>query len=61
MATDVDDIDDTEHVPRPRNKWILYRQEKSRDMLRENPSLSAGEICEFSGTYRVVPTQNGTS
>lgn len=34
-------------IKRPRNSWIIYRSEKSKLLHRNNPTMSAGTICEF--------------
>lgn len=34
-------------IPRPRNSWILYRQEKSKAIVAENPGITAAEVCEY--------------
>nr|QKY89069.1 mating type protein 1-1-3 [Calonectria pauciramosa] len=31
-------------IPRPKNKWILYRQSKSAEVIRLNPGVTATEI-----------------
>jgi hypothetical protein len=31
-------------IPRPRNSWILYRQDRTRDLRAHDPSLTASEI-----------------
>lgn len=38
----------TGHIPRPRNRWILYRQYMSRQLREQDPSLTAGQICASS-------------
>ena len=37
-------------IPRPRNKWIIYRQHKSRVLHEKDPHLTAGEICKYTLT-----------
>ncbi|KAJ2903362.1 hypothetical protein MKZ38_010027 [Zalerion maritima] len=32
------------HIPRPRNKWILYRMHKSQELRKTNPDLKTGDI-----------------
>lgn len=33
-------------IRRPRNSWILYRQEMSKVITAENPGITAAEVCE---------------
>lgn len=35
------------HIKRPRNSWIIYRSEKSRQLHQSNRSLSAADICRL--------------
>jgi hypothetical protein len=39
------------HIPHPCNKWILYRQYKSRETLTSNPRKNASEICRYWPRY----------
>lgn len=32
-------------IKRPRNSWIIYRSEKSRQLHTDRPGMSAGAIC----------------
>lgn len=32
------------HIPRPRNSWIIYRQDRTKDLRAQDPSLTASEI-----------------
>ncbi|CRK40699.1 hypothetical protein BN1708_008291 [Verticillium longisporum] len=42
-----------EHIPRPPNSWILYRQAHSRRIHEESPGMSAGEISkEIAAMWR---------
>ncbi|KAF7548330.1 hypothetical protein G7Z17_g7127 [Cylindrodendrum hubeiense] len=34
------------HIPRPRNKWIMYRQAKSQEIAQQNSGITAAEIYE---------------
>lgn len=34
-------------IPRPPNSWILYRKDKSKELLEANPGMSTGAICKF--------------
>ena len=34
------------HIPRPRNSWIIYRSDKTRELRNMDPSLTASDICE---------------
>lgn len=44
-------------IPRPRNSWILYRQDKSRELRSVDPTLTAGEICKSSAFFHdKIPT-----
>ena len=33
-------------IRRPRNKWIIYRQERCAALHAENPALTAADICK---------------
>lgn len=33
-------------IKRPRNSWIIYRSEKSRQLHTDRPGMSAGAICK---------------
>lgn len=33
------------HIPRPRNSWIIYRGDKTRELRDKDPSLTASDIC----------------
>lgn len=34
-------------IPRPRNVWLLYRSEKSKQIHQSRPNMSAGAICKL--------------
>jgi hypothetical protein len=34
------------HIPRPRNSWIIYRSDKTRELRDMDSSLTASDICE---------------
>ena len=36
-----------EHIPRPRNSWILYRQAMSKELSKQHPGTTASELCKF--------------
>jgi hypothetical protein len=36
----------TEKIPKPRNKWILCRQSKHREIVKQNPGMHISEICK---------------
>ena len=36
----------TEKIPKPRNSWIIYRQDKHSVVLAENPGMHTSKICE---------------
>lgn len=38
----------TKRIKRPRNSWIIYRSEKSKQLHQGSANMSAGLICEFS-------------
>ena len=33
-------------IPRPRNAWIIFRQTQSANIRKNNPSLTAADVCE---------------
>lgn len=35
------------HIKRPRNAWLIFRCEKSKELHKTNPGMSAGKICMF--------------
>lgn len=35
------------HIPRPRNSWIIYRQDRTKDLRAQDASLTASEICKY--------------
>ncbi|KAK1768930.1 high mobility group box domain-containing protein [Phialemonium atrogriseum] len=37
-------------IPRPRNQWIIYRQNRSRQLHEEDPTLTAGQISTIVST-----------
>ncbi|OIW30585.1 hypothetical protein CONLIGDRAFT_713191 [Coniochaeta ligniaria NRRL 30616] len=38
----------TGHIPRPRNSWIIYRSDKTRELRDMNPSLTASDISRIT-------------
>lgn len=34
-------------IPKPRNMWIIYRQEKHKTVLAENPGMHTSSICKW--------------
>jgi len=36
-----------EKIPKPRNKWILYRQSKHQEIVEKYPGMHTSEICKF--------------
>jgi hypothetical protein len=34
-------------IPKPRNKWIIYRQEKHSIVLEKNPGMHTSLICRY--------------
>lgn len=43
------------HIPRPRNSWIIYRSDKTRELRDMDPSLTASDICK-SFCLRILKT-----
>ena len=35
-----------EKIPKPRNMWIIYRQEKHAAVLADNPGMHTSKICK---------------
>lgn len=35
-----------QHIPRPRNSWILYRQAMSKVLSKQHPGTNASELCK---------------
>lgn len=35
-------------IPRPRNTWLVYRSEKSKQIHESRPGMSAGAICKLT-------------
>lgn len=46
-------------IKRPRNSWIIYRSEKSKELHQSRSNMSAGAICElwlaFPSSYKCYP------
>jgi hypothetical protein len=38
-------------IPKPRNIWIMYRQDKHKSVSAENPGMHTSEICKFNILY----------
>jgi hypothetical protein len=38
-------ISRNKHIPRPRNSWIIYRSDKTRELRDQDPSLTASDNC----------------
>ena len=45
---------DSAHIPRPPNRWILYRQAMSKVVSADNRGLKAGEICKSAPSSRHI-------
>lgn len=43
------------HIPRPRNSWIIYRSDKTRELRDMDPSLTASDICKYSEKENELP------
>ncbi|KAH7185334.1 high mobility group box domain-containing protein [Fusarium flagelliforme] len=39
-----------QRIPRPRNRWMLYRQAKSLQIIAQNEGLTAGELSRIIST-----------
>ena len=37
----------TQKIPKPRNQWIIYRQEKHSIVSAENPGMHTSTICRY--------------
>ena len=35
------------HIPRPKNSWILYRQAKSKEIMEQQPGITAAGVCKY--------------
>lgn len=46
-----------EHIKRPKNSWIIYRSEKSKFLHKNNPGMSAGDICKLYRALNLVATE----
>lgn len=38
-------------IPKPRNIWIMYRQDKHKSVAANNPGMHTSEICKFNSIY----------
>lgn len=48
-------------VPRPRNTWLVYRSEKSKQIHESRPGMSAGAICKLTLTKCLLELQKSIS
>nr|BAD72606.2 MAT1-1-3 [Ephelis japonica] len=44
MTNVVETEETSNHIPRPRNSWILYRQFKSRELRKDHQGITASEL-----------------